>query len=212
MSLRIPYALLFALACSLFGSACANVPLTRTGFLGDYSELKPAPHLQVWGVPDTVHAFRSERLDRGEYDAVIIDASVWVPSDKDDFEPSEEKTAWLLDEFSQCLENGLSEDFEVVDTPRPGALRVKPAMTAVNPANVWINTLFLFLLVPVDMGGISGEIEVVDSVSGERLFAMTARREGNPFLFLETFTTYGQSRHGMYKWSLLLNEQLQPLD
>lgn len=196
---------LFALA------ACANVPLTESGFLGDYSRLQHALAAEVWGIPDSVLLERSPLLDEGGYDAVLVEPAAWFPS-LHDHEPSAEKTAWLLEELSSCLAKGLSEDFEVVDEPRPGALRVRPALTAVDPANVWVNLLFLFALLPVDMGGISGEVEVVDAVSGERLFAMTARREGNPFLILETFTTYGQARHGMWKWGLLLADQLQPVD
>ncbi|MFT5291473.1 MAG: hypothetical protein ACI8QS_002063 [Planctomycetota bacterium] len=199
-------------ASSLLLASCANVPLTETGFLGDYSDLKPAPEAEVWGIPDTVRLYRSPALDQGAYDAVIVDASVWMPTDEHDHRPTDEKTAWLLEELSICLAKGLAEDFEIITTPRPGALRLRPAMTAVDPANVWINLVTLVLLVPVDMGGISGEFEVVDAMTGERVLAMDARREGNPFLFLEVFTTYGQARHGMWKWSRLLAEQLQPRD
>ncbi|MFT5050377.1 MAG: hypothetical protein ACI8QZ_001778 [Chlamydiales bacterium] len=194
---------------SLF-TGCANVPLTETGFLKDYSELAPAPEAEVWGIPDTVHLFRSGALDAGGYDAVLVEPAVWVPSPADDFEPSEAKMAWLLEEFSDCLKKGLGEDFEVVDEARPGALRVRPALTAINPQNVPLNLITVLLVLPVDMGGISGEIEVLDALTGERVLAISARREGNPFLWLEIFTVYGHARHGMWKWSRMLAAMLQP--
>jgi len=200
------------LAVGLFLLAgCANVPLTETGFLEDYSELKPAPDAEVFCIPDTVHLFRSPKLDAGGYDSVIVEPTVWMPSEKHKHRPSEEKTAWLVEDFSKCLEKGLGKDFEVVDTPRAGTLRVRPALTAIDPANVWINMLALFFILPIDMGGVSGEIEVLDAMTGERLLAMTARREGSPFLILETFTAYGQARHGVWKWSRLLAHRLQPM-
>jgi len=191
-------------------AGCANVPLTETGFLVDYSALEPAPEAEVWGIPDSVRLYRSSRLDGNEYDAVYVEPAEWVPSPMSDFHPGEEKTRWLLEEFSDCLKKGLGEDFEVVDAPRAGALRVRPALTAVNPQNVLLNVIFFIALLPVDMGGISGEIEVVDAMSGERVLALSARREGNPFLWLEVFTRYGHARYGMWKWSRMLAGMLQP--
>ena len=85
-------------------------------------------------------------------------------------------------------------------------------MTAVEPANPWINVPLIFLILPLDMGGLSGEIEIVDAMTGERVFAMTARRESNPFLWLEAFTWYGQARHAMWKWSRLMADRLQPAE
>ena len=70
-----------------------------------------------------------------------------------------------------------------------------------NPSNVWVNIVGIILVVPPDMGGISGEMEVVDSASGERLAAMTATREGTPFLVLECFTKHGHAHHGVKKWA-----------
>ncbi len=203
-------ALSLLVTTSAFCASCANVPLTESGFLGDYSLLQRTPDAEVWGVPDTVHLYRSDVLDEGGYDAIMVDPAVWIPSPEHDFDAGEKKTAWLLEEFSTCLAKGVGKEFELVHEPRPGALRLRPAMTAVDPANVWINVPLVFLLVPIDMGGISGEIEVVDSMSGDRVFAMTARREGNPLLILETFTSYGQARHGMYKWSRMIARRLKP--
>lgn len=193
-------------------ASCAGVPLTESGFLDDYSALEPAPEEEVWGIPDTVHLYRAGALDAGGYDSILVDASVWLPSDDHEHRPSEERTTALLEEFTRCLEKGLSEDFEIVDTPRSGTLRVRPALTAVDPANPWLNVPLLILVLPVDMGGLSGEIEVVDAMSGERVLAMTARRESNPFLIFEFFSWYGQVEHGMWKWSRLLARQLQPAE
>ncbi|MFT7677894.1 MAG: hypothetical protein ACI8QC_001880 [Planctomycetota bacterium] len=198
------------LAVLLFLASCANLPLTETGFLGDYSQLKPAPELEVWGIPDTVHAFRSEGLDQPGFDSILVEPAVWSPSEKHGYRPSEERTQWLLDEYTSCLEKILSENYELVDSAGSGTLRVRPALTAVEPANPWINAPMTLLLLPADMGGLSGEIEVLDGLTGERLFAMTARRESGPFLVFEAFSWYGYALHGMYKWSLLLAQELQP--
>lgn len=189
-------------------ASCASVPLTQTGFLGDYSEIKPAPEHQVWGVPDTVHLYRSPELDVRAYDAVLVDPTEWHQGGT--YEPNDENVAWLQAEFSKCMEKVLGREFEVITEPREGALRVRPALTAANPSNVLLNAILAVVAVPLDQGGISGEIEIVDAMSGERMLAMTARREGNIFLVLESVFIWGHARHGMYKWGLLLNKLLQP--
>ena len=199
---------MWVLALGLSIASCANVPLTKTGFLNDYSALEPAPEHQVWGIPDTVELFRSDVLDSGSYDAIIVDPAEWQQGGK--FTPGDENIAWLEEEFSKCLTKVIGKEFEVVTEPREGALRIRPAVTAVNPQNVLINVILLIVAVPLDMGGISGEIEVVDSMSGERVLAMRARREGNIFIVLESPFIYGHARHGMYKWSVLLRRLLQP--
>ncbi len=194
----------------LFFVGCANVPLTETGFLGDYSEIKPAPEHQVWGIPDTVHLYRSPKLDSRSYDAVLVDPTDWQQGGT--YTPSDDNVAWLQTEFSKCMENTLGDSFEVISEPREGALRVRPALTAANPSNVLVNAILIILAVPLDQGGISGEIEVVDAMSGERMLAMTARREGNMFLILESVFIWGHARHGMYKWGRMLEKLLKPTD
>lgn len=199
---------MWGLALGLSIASCANVPLTKTGFLGDYSKLEPAPEHQVWGVPDTVELYRSQSLDSSSYDAILVDPAEWQQGGN--FTPGDKNIAWLEEEFSKCLTKVIGKEFEVVNEPRPGALRIRPAVTAVNPQNVLFNLIMLVVAVPVDMGGISGEIEVVDAMSGERMLAMRARREGNIFLVLESPFIYGHARHGMYKWSVMLRDLLQP--
>ena len=73
-----------------------------------------------------------------------------------------------------------------------------------NPSNVPINIIGVIVALPVDMGGVSGEVELQDGGSGQRLLAMTAHRDGSPLLIFECLTTYGHARHGMKKWSKLL--------
>ena len=208
LSLR---SLVTSLAGLFLLSSCAGVPLTESGFLGDYSQVLPNKDLQVWGIPDGVRIYRSDKLDSGGYDAIHVEPAVWLPSDQHHHRPSEKKSSELAAQFSDCLRKGLGKDFEVVDAPRRGALTVRPALTAVDPSRWWINIPAIVFAVPLDMGGLSGEIEVVDSISGERVLAMTARRESNIFLLFEFFDgNYGQVRHGMWKWSRLLAKQLLP--
>lgn len=186
-------------------ASCANMEQTRTGFLGDYESLEPAPERQVWGVPDEIlldtAASFEERAASESIRLVMVDPVVYRPIPEPRYRMSDEAARSIEAWSTERLRSTLSKDFEVIDEPAPGAVRVRMAITDVNPSNVWINIIGVILVVPPDMGGLSGEMELVDAMSGERLAAMTATREGTPFLLFECFTKHGHARHGVKKWA-----------
>ncbi len=186
--------------CGLLG-ACANSPMTETGFLGDYSGLKETPELQVGGVPDGVRMELDPGYRPEAYDAVYVEPVLPPP----DYDGEEDLAA----EFREILVQTLGRSYRVVDAPRPGVLQIRAAITSVNPEKVWLNILTVVLLVPFDMGGISGEMEVLDGGDHHRIAAFTTCRDGTPFLLLECFTRYGHARHGMKKWARMLREVLR---
>ncbi len=175
--------------------------MPRTGFLTDYDSLAPAPERQVWGVPDPIDLELAPGGVAGRYDSVWIDPVVYREVEGAGHHPTEANARKLERDFTRILTKVLGERFRVVDAPGPRTARVRAAITEVDPERPWVNVLTLILLVPTDMGGISGEFEIVDSISGERQVALTAVREGTPFLVLECFTRYGHAKHGMKKWA-----------
>jgi uncharacterized protein DUF3313 len=189
-------------------AACANSPMTETGFLDDYQGLRPSPEWQVPGVPDGVFLDLAEGYQPQDYDAVLIEPVVFSQTDQVEFEPEWEEKVELAAYFTEQLRQTLGADYELIDQPRPGALRVRAAITSVNPIHVWTNIVMVVLLVPSDMGGISGEMEVTDAISGQRVAALTTCRDGTPFLILECFSRFGHARHGMEKWSVMLSRIL----
>lgn len=191
----------------LLTTACANTQMGRTGFLDDYESLQPAPERHVWGVPDEIDLWVHPQLAEREYDAVVIDDVVYQPHDGESVLDDDEREH-LTDGFKMRLARELGESFEVLEAPRAGAVRVRAAIVDVNHSRPWLNIIGVILLVPPDMGGIAAEMEVLDATSGERLVAMTATRDGTPFLLWETFFTWGHARHGMYKWGVELREIL----
>jgi len=193
---------------------CANMEHTRTGFLSDYECLEPAPERKVWGVPDDVLLWQSPRFQEaasaGSYDRVLVEPVVYRPVEDARHELSEEAAKDLADWSTERLELLLEEEgFEILESLRPGAVRLRMAVTDVNPSNVFVNVIGVILVVPPDMGGLSGEIELADAMSGEPLLRMSALREGTPFLLWECFFKYGHTRHGVSKWTLELAELMR---
>ena len=189
-----------ALAASLC-VGCANMEMTRSGFLTDYEQLQPAPERGVRFVPDEVDYFEAPDAEWGRYSSVIVDPVEFRAGEDRAPDADEEARAAMAHKFTKLLRKTLGEDFTLTDEPGPDTLRVRAAVTDADCSNIWVNWAGLVLVVPPDMGGLSGELEVRDSETGERLLAMTATREGTVFLLLECFSTWGHARHGMKKWA-----------
>ncbi len=204
-----------ALAVVFLTASCANMrPATESGFLaGGYDQLEPAPARQVWGVPDEVNLhFTDElkqRIEAGAVRDVYVEPVVYLPQDNARYRMKAATARRMEGYATRKLRNALAPDFNLVDEPVPGSVTVRLALTDVMNSNVWINTLMMVVLVPVDNGAVSGEMEVVDSTSGERLLAMTATRGGAFFLFIEAFNHHGHVRHGIKKWAGLTSRLLR---
>lgn len=188
------------LLATLFAS-CASLSVPTTGFLENREQLTRNEDHEVWGVPDGVDLYVAPDLDASKYDSVFIAETVYMPSASARHTPSEKSLAKLKANFSKYLGKRLSRDFTLVDKPGPRTLHVRAAIAEVVRERVWLNILTVILIVPVDMGGIAGQIEVLDSLTGERLIAMAAHRDGTPFLVLECFGPYDHADWGMRKWA-----------
>jgi len=190
-------------------ASCAHLDMSRTGFLDDYTSLEPSAEHRVWGVPDAVDLWVAPDL-AGKYDAVIVEPVVYRQQEGAKHEPTAEEIERLTAAYTEKLGRILGERLEVVSTPGPRTARVRASISEVHPVSVLLNVIGLILVVPPDMGGVVGELEVLDAATGARRLAMTSVREGTPFLVLECFTRYGHARHGMKKWAELVRDELKP--
>ncbi|MDF1800550.1 MAG: DUF3313 domain-containing protein [Planctomycetota bacterium] len=197
-------ALLLALTAS-----CANLEVPRTNFLADRDALTPSEAHDVTFIPDAVELQVTPGATATRWERVIVDPVVWttVPDSHPDLDGDDR--AELIADFERYLREDFGDRYELVDLAGPATLRVRASLSDANPQWPLSNVLGLLLLVPWDMGGIAGEVELVDASSGERLVAFAAHRDGTPFLIFEAFTRFGQARHGMQKWTSLLLELVE---
>jgi hypothetical protein len=153
MSLRIP-ALLGSLIALV---ACAGTAVVEpSGFLGDYSQLKPGRGDQAQLI------YIDPEADFSPYQRVLVEpVEVWQRAAGSDAPAGE--LASLADDLGSALRKQLALEFELVDSPGPGTLRIRTAITQVR------------------MSGASIEIEILDAESGRRLVAAAdARGEVGP--------------------------------
>jgi hypothetical protein len=105
--------------------------LEPSGFLGDYSQLEPGRGDQ----PALLYI--APEADFAEYARVQIDpVTLWRKSGVDLRDVPEAEAVRLARYFDAALRRELAHDFEVVDTPGPGTLRLRTAITEARAAPV----------------------------------------------------------------------------
>jgi hypothetical protein len=191
-----------ALLFSVSMAACAPTRQLHSapepsGFLGDYSEFEPGPAdgAQLVYVADDTRF--------SDYRAILLDSVTLWSSERMASLPREDQQA-LADQLYLSLHRALEKDWTMVDSPGPGVLRVRAALTEARGSNVPLDVVatvlpHLNLLgkaahlgeeTASTVGSATGELEITDSLTGRRLVAAVDQRVG------------ARSLRGMtHKWS-----------
>jgi len=170
------------------GALAAASGAPGSGFLGDYSQLKPASDR------DGVLLFVDRTADYRPYTKVMFDPvqMVVIPGpDGSDLPPPE--LARMSDGMLRSFKRALEPGYQIVSQPGPDVLRVRTALTgiqAVKPAAGAIDYLPIKALFNIgrEAAGagprvpeMAAEMEVLDP-SGKRVAAATATRKGDATL------------------------------
>ena len=173
-TLRIPTA---GVLCALIAFAltgCGAPDTARSGFLRDYSSLKPSPVVE-----GALH-YQNPSRPLSMYDKFILErvqisfapGAAGVAVDPDELK-------MLTEYFRNEAVKALSVRYKVVDEPGPRVLRIRAAITDVRKAKVAMNIHPATKLSGVGLGGASMEAEGIDSQSGERVLATVDSRQGS---------------------------------
>lgn len=192
--MRIVKLIVTLLACVILVACAAGgmKEVTKSGFLGDYSMLKPG------GDDRAALVYVKPGTDFEPYNKIMFDRVLVSLADN---AQHKELDPALMTELAEYYQNALFEavksGYQIVDQPGPGVLRVRTVITGVRPSNPVSNTMSTIIPIGIAVSGatkaVSGdnlgtgeaatEIEVVDSVSGERLAAAVDRRQGGKSAF-----------------------------
>jgi hypothetical protein len=185
----------FLLAGILFLTGCAAGGMTdvkKTGFLENYDQLTPG------GDDRAALVYRKPGIDYKAYNKLMFERIVVLLSDSAEYRAVDPTTLKeMTDYYQNTLFNAFKDGYEIVDQPGPDVLRVRIAITQLTPSNPTANTLSTIIPVGMVVSGatraVSGdnlgtgeaatEMEVLDSVSGERLAAAVDRRQGGKGVF-----------------------------
>jgi hypothetical protein len=111
-------------------AACKSTPeQMQSGFLGDYSQLRPAPDregVMVYIKPD---------FDFRPYNKLMLDpVQVLVTPTPDEPSVPPEVLQRIAQQFQLSLAQALAPAYQIVTQPGPDVLRVRAAITGLEPA------------------------------------------------------------------------------
>lgn len=96
------------------------------------------------------------------------------------------------------LQEKFSKQFTLTNQPAPNTLIVRAAITDVTKAKPVLNAVTTVAVGPLFNGGLSGEAELLDAVSGEQLRAITWADEGSVWRLNQMMGSFSQLGHAEY--------------
>ncbi len=168
-----------------------------SGFLGDYSKLKRSRELKG------AMSYENPSKSLKEYDKFMIDRVVvhFAPNAKGiGVDPI--KVQQVADYFHRELWQALSIRYQVVNTPGPGVLRLRAAITDIKTTVPIMNIHPGTKLLGFGLGGASMEGEAIDSQTGERVLAVVDSRKGgfNPLPTTAAIDDIAHTKEVMRYW------------
>jgi Protein of unknown function (DUF3313) len=148
-----------------------------SGFLKNYEQLKPNENL---GGNALTYAGTDARKNLRSYFAIVVDPiEVYIATDADASKINEDSRKALTNYFHHALLTAVSDAFPLVDQPGPLTLRLRAALVGVDvggqvaPGDAPSDAQPLNRA--LNIGKVGVEMELVDSMTGERIAAMVDR-------------------------------------
>jgi hypothetical protein len=180
---------LAATLCFFVMAGCATQKASYSGFLKEYPTFEPGKE----GVDER---YVKKGFDFSKYNKVMMDEVVfYFKSDADykGIQPSEIND--LNEEFNNAFIDVLSDSYPLTDTPGPDVMRIRVAITDLEPSSPVAGTMST--VIPVGLafslikkgttgeyagiGSASMEAEFLDSMSNDRIAAVIDRVLGGKF-------------------------------
>jgi hypothetical protein len=188
----------------------------ESGFLRNYSQLQ-----EVEGYP-AARVYIRPGVQWSNYNAIQLD-SVGLYEDPSTATVSPEDQQMLSDTLYKSLYDDLSKYFTIVNQAGPNTLRLRVALTQVSGAKPVLRAVTTVVPQLRLLGGVVGlagdtaatvgsatvEMEVLDSVTNQRLAAGVDDRAGTKVLFAKrAYTTWGDVQAACSYWAGRISWQL----
>lgn len=205
-------------------AACATTRQTRSvetsGFLGDYSMLRPGTGEEAQLI------YINPGADFASYDKVMLDpvSIVFTRGSASSQKVSDAEIKRLADRLYYAVQVRLDDDYQIVEKPGPGVLRIRAALTEVRGSNVAVDVITtaipqIKMIATVGqlatdahlfVGSAGIEVEILDSATGERLAAVVDERAGTKVLRGST-STWNDVKEAFDYWAERLGVRLAEL-
>jgi hypothetical protein len=174
----------------------AGPEVSQSGFLHDYSQLKPYPEVEG------AMLYENPAKSLKGYDKFIVDPVLAH------FAPDTEGTAIDPDDLKALTE---SKRYQVVNAPGAGVARLRIAITGIKKSIPALNIEPRMKMIGAGLGGAAMEAEAIDSVSKERLAAIVVSEAGSRLGFTAGLSTFGHAKEVMDGWAKRFVERLDKL-
>ena len=198
---RLIRVIFFSTILSVLATACATVQDPgQAGFLSDYSNLEE--------IDENHLLYDSGKMSN--YSKFIIEPIAMLyrqPEEKRIF--SDEELEDLQAHFKTAVIEALTEDdgFQVVEVAGPGTARLHVGITDVDDTIGVLNISIYTKITGAGLGGAAFEGEVVDSMTGEQIAAVSRWGSGSRIL-RAGFTHTGDAKILMDRWAKDLRERI----
>jgi hypothetical protein len=209
---------LFVALTSILAVGCSttrksSLPIEESGFLTDYSLLSETDsEIPDYFGPRPRYSYINPDADWAAYDKALVDPVIFFASEDigvpDEVQP-------LLNYFWAEMRNELKQNYVLVQSSQPGALRISVALTRAGKRDVTMDTISTW--VPfgrawAEMQGIGGkptgvgyatlELKINDAETGALLAASMDRRVGGKTF--KDFDSWSDVRATIDYWAKLL--------
>lgn len=202
------------------------------GCLSDYTKLKAITN------DNKAFIYRNQLLDRNQYHKLMLDP----------IKVSTKRHTWPRDDspilgdlasyFHQAIIKSVSDTYSIVNTPGPNVLRLRIAVTDLEPNDPGISLITLVVpflwLGEASAGAAQGdvgstpfagqaviEMEILDSQTNTQLAAYIERRVGKKYnweegivtgfaSYMKAFFTWAYTQDAFDSWANLLRAELEP--
>jgi len=195
--INIPLLALFIGLVPLWISGCGTTPETaRTGFLKDYSKLKPHPEVEGR------FRYLNPKMNVGNYSKFIVDPVVLqLSKEGKEAEIDQEDLNEQVTFFHGKILEELGKDYQVVNKPGKGVARIRVAITHIDKTNPALNIHPGTKLTGAGLGGAGMEGEMVDSVTGETIGSVIDFQMGSRLSLVAGLTWFGHAQAVMEDWA-----------
>jgi hypothetical protein len=199
--MRVIKVIYFGAILGALAAGCATVQDPgQAGFLSDYSNLEEIDENHLVYVSG----------NSGNYSKFIVEPVAMLyrhPVEKRIF--SDEELEGLQAHFKTAVIEALTEDdgYQVVEVAGPGTARIHIGITAVDDTIGALNISIYTKITGAGLGGAAFEGEVVDSITGEQIAAVSRWGSGSRYL-RAGFTHTGDAKILMDRWAKHLRERI----
>jgi len=205
---------------ALFVGCAQTKPVRKaeiSGFLGDYSMLQKGKE------GEALLLYLNPNADWASYDKVLFESvTIWHGEDSKLDNIPKADLQRLVNYLHTAIVTKLRADYEIVNEPGPGVLRIRMAITEAEKSKDILDVFFTMeqqeLHIPggkvmtIDAGSVAGRVgiegEITDAGNGEMLAAAVDNRSGSR---IDLKASWNDVEQAFQYWAERLNLRLREL-